>query len=423
MKYFLGLPLASLKHLGHVIALVLMCSGMDADATENTPQSGGAETEQSDRGHGAATATESSETMVVLMVAEASQESDFRPLMPAVRAQLSDFPVVFKVKWVDDFPGELPAQEELSVEISRDTGASMVFWCDFTQSDKTYLYLAIPALSRVVVRRLDGSGIGFTAETLGIIVRNLVDAVIKGAVDSLEPHISDGTPQDDKLDSAAETNETAGSEVTVRGENGGEPQRQPAQTSGLDAPQWRQWGANLLYVQVGYALDVLSTSHPATHGVSFFVDLSLPRDWHIFVGYVIAIPMTSEVNGVEMELRRHPALVGTRYGWKHGRWEVGAGLALSLDYVGEKLESARGSTGSVDIRTEGGELLVSLLPFFQTSFRVFSSWHLFLDAGCDLPFRRPNYVVESEIDGRRTSVFLTWIVRPIGRFGVMVGFL
>jgi len=362
-------------------------------------------------------------TSTVMMVAESSEKEAFSPLISAVRAQLSDFPVVFRVKWVENFPAELPAQEEFSVSISEESGASMVFWCDFTRTDRMYLYLAIPELARVVVRRLDSSGVGFTAETLGIMVRNLVDAVLKGAVDSIQPYIPEEEQPKVPANTPAEEQPSSDSSAAEMDKSDEKPKNSGATqtlTGNVNEESTSRTEQNRVYAQVGYALDILSTSHLATHGVSFVLDVYLVKNWHLFAGYTAAVAIQAKVEGFEMALSRHPVMLGSRYGILLGRVELGGGLFCSLDYTKEKIRSV---DGPFSAKTEGGEFIVSLVPFFHSSVRIYSTLFLYLNVGIDVPFNRPNYVINSKSENGSTSIFSTWAVRPIGRLGLMMGFL
>ncbi|MCP4677806.1 MAG: hypothetical protein GY854_20265 [Deltaproteobacteria bacterium] len=338
------------------------------------------------------------EEKIVVMMAEGGEDESFGPIIQAVRGQLSDLPVSFEVTWVDDLGPDLPSQEEVSGQVANDVGAAVVFWCDLSHVDRMYLYIAVPEIGRVLVRRLDGSGAGGAPETIAIIVRASIDSMLRGNVDDLVSQYA--APVSEKKEPQEESEPK-------------EPQVIESKAEPADDQE------NRFAVEGAYAIDILSVDQPVAHGFALAIDFYLTQAWHLFASYVFyaRIEAQSRVTGVRLELARHPVSIGTRFAASLGRIYVGGAIAVNLDYITEEL-----TTSSNMDSTAQAELEISISPIARLDVRLIADVRAFVCLGVNVPFDRAQYVTTDD-QGNQITIVNTWAVRPIGRIGIAAGFL
>ena len=115
----------------------------------------------------------------VVMFAASDQRADSLRAIQALRGQFSDLPVRLEVVWVERL-SQLPRQIALARRQARQTDAFAVFWCDLSEGDKVYLYLAEPERGRVLVRDVRQQPGAGRFETVAIITRSSVAALLSG---------------------------------------------------------------------------------------------------------------------------------------------------------------------------------------------------------------------------------------------------
>ncbi len=345
------------------------------------------------------------EENTVVLLAVNGREDEFKPIIQAVRGQLSDLDVSFQVTWLDDIGSSLPVQEEIAGDVARDTEATVIFWCDLSRPERMYLYISVPELGRVLVRRLDGSGPGGTPETLAIIVRGSVDSMLRGNYDALQGELEPVRPQPEQ----AEPEPVAPP-----------PEEKPQSPSDED-------GENRLAAEVAFAGDVLSENHPFIQGFALVADVYLVRGWHLFAGYLFSAKIENgNRSDVRLDLERHPMSIGTRFAVQISeRWFLGASVAVVVDYTTEDRYIPRweGSAWTELKTKDAEEILVSIAPLVRMDVQIIDHVRAFLALGVDIPLNRVEYFTDPKTDEQQTLLFSSWPVRPVGRIGVAAGFL
>jgi hypothetical protein len=343
-------------------------------------------------------ARQSGEQENVVLIAFSDEKEAFESIVQAVRGQLSDLPVGFQVIWIDNLSSDFSTQEETARQMADDNDAKAVFWCDLSRTDKMYLYVAVPELDRVLVRRLEGSGPGGTSETIAIIARTSIESMLKGA-----------SSMDD-----------SGWETSVEKAAAAEAAQTPPEPPKIDAKH-ETGQSNRFAVEAAYAIDIMSSEHPAVHGFYLALDIYLAAYWHVFAGYVFFSAVESLESDVKLVLKRHPILVGARYIWPIKRFEFGGIVTASIDYLTENI-SELSYDEDLTVSEDGAETSVSIVPQIYLGFRIISGIRIFGCIGADIPLRKTDYLIA---DGavRQDAVFSSWAVRPVGRLGVSAGFL
>ena len=302
---------------------------------------------------------------------------------------------------MDELGPDLPSQENLSERIARDTGATVVFWCDLNHADRMYLYIAVPEIGRVLVRRLEGSGTGGAPETIAIIVRGSIDSTLRGNVDVLVAQYATPVP-----DTKEPPQENKPSEPHVV-----ETKAQPKNVR-------ENWFA----VEGAYAIDILSSELPATQGFALAIDFYINQAWHLFAGYLFSarIEVQSRETNVRLELARHPVSIGTRFAASLGRLNVGGVISLDFDFITEKATIP--PEMELPQQNEKAELEISISPLVRLDIRLIADVRAFICIGVNVPFNRSQYATE-DIQKNHQTILETWAVRPIGRIGIAAGFL
>ncbi|MCP4602665.1 MAG: hypothetical protein GY847_19480 [Proteobacteria bacterium] len=333
---------------------------------------------------------------IVVMIASSSQGKALKPIIQAVRGQLSDLPVSFDVTWVNELGPDLPAQEELAGQVADDKDATAVFWCDLSRSDKMYVYIAAPEIGRVLVRRLDGSGPGGTPETLAIIVRASINSMLRIPVENTE--VQDKQKEESDVEEQGPAEETPPAEI--------------------ETPVDKE---NRLGVEAAYAIDMMHEEHLAVHGLALTFDVHIVKGLHVFLGYLISARIPVMKEPVRLELTRHPISIGARFAVPLGRIYLGGSVSANLDYTTESRETRESSTIKPKQTNEMGEFGVSIAPMLRMGLRIIDYLKIFLSFGVDIALTRQEFVVE--VNNNPETVFYSWAVHPIGRIGVSVGFL
>jgi hypothetical protein len=333
---------------------------------------------------------------VVVMIAPRDQEERAEPVIRAVQSQLSDLSVFFQVTWEDSLKADREERELLAAEVARTSGAAAVFWCDLDEPDRVFMYLSMDGQGRILERWLEGSGPGGIHETLGIIVRASVVAMLKSMAEPAQLHgeieesstIQDAGPEESTVDAGDDdTNELE--EVSPH---------------------------KLFNVDAAYAFNMVSDENMAVSGFNVGLGVHFGLGWRLFGGYIFFEPQEYEFVEVHLELRRHPMLLGVRYEHFFGRLVLGGILAISLDYI---VEDIKVFSQAVSAERDGAELQVSAVPQIRLGVNLFYELRLFIALGIEIPFNRVEYFVGS--DSGQQTVSDSWAVRPLGLLGVSMG--
>jgi hypothetical protein len=281
----------------------------------------------------------------VVLIGSLELSEETGALIRAVEGQLSDLPVEFAVEWVDQIPENLSAEVDEAREITRRTEALAVVWCDLSRADEVYLYLSDADQTRILVRRLDSGETGVRLESLAVIVRSVVDAMLRGGEIGVEvpPAEEERTPVPYQAPAPVET--WADEPPAGSGPEGNER-------------------AVLFGLQVGYAASAHSSNRPVAHGVDLRLSVNARVGLEAYLGYAVRQPIAVTARDVSIDIRTHPAHIGAGWSFDLGRFGVGGGAELILDY---KIQETRQVATDTAVPKGHRDLLVSVGPYLDGS--------------------------------------------------------
>ncbi len=326
------------------------------------------------------------------MVPADNQEA-YDPFLQAVQAQLSDLPVDFQVLLQADFGPDLPTQEEAADRIASETGAAAVVWCDFTQQDRTLLYLAVPEIERVIERRLEGSGSGGISESLGIIVRTSIETILRGQAKDLYADKQEPTAKEDVQTKPPPSEKEDVATATDR-----------VHTSRFS-------------LKMALALEMFSKQTPIIPGGTIILDAHLAGRWHAVAGYTLFPSTTGTAAQVELTLVRYAFGLGLAYVHGIGRFDLGAMASVGFESA---VEIINASKANMLIDKKSHEFGISLIPCVSIGYRITSQLKIFADMGVDVRLNKVNYIL-SDFDQNSSVVLATWRARPVVRLGIAIG--
>jgi hypothetical protein len=324
------------------------------------------------------------------MIAARDQEERTKQALHALKGQLSDVPVTLQLVWVNRLAKRVDEQVQAAREQVKAKGKDIlaVFWCDL--SDPPHLYLFAPKPNRFLERSLKGSAAGEQLESIAVIVRTSVSALLAGKPIGKKP------PPPPRPRPRARPRSRSKPPPVVKVKT-----RKPR----------RQW----LRLETAYALDGYSTDVGVTHGFYAAVSVHLHRNWSVVADFRVLPGISTSISApdVSARLNRYPIGIGARFRWPLGRFEVGGTLRVVMEYV-----KPRTSGTEVVLESDEGAFLFSAVPMFYGSVRVVWRVRAFLAAGVRVAFNRRRYVVESAAD---TKVLAEpWPAQPLVLAGVCV---
>jgi hypothetical protein len=338
-------------------------------------------------GPAAASSSDASPLTVVALVLSAEGGAATDALAGAVQAQVSDLPVRLVVERTAGFPPTLPAQVAMAAEIAARVAAGTVFWLDVSVPDRVFIFLAEPGGSRVLVRAVDATEEAERVESVAVIVRGLVQAVLDGGTIGIAPP-APPPPEPPAASLPAE----------------------PAVVPPPPAPA-RAW----LGLQLAYEADFFTDQITALHGLAAGLVFHLQENWSVFAAYRILGPAEVSGGGIDLDVSRHPMELGARFRWPLGDWDVGAGLYGVVDYL---TRDAGTRSSGMQVTAPETAWLGGLGLLVHGSYRIAGSFRVFLDAGIDVFVNGVEYVVDT--GAGRTMLLGSWYVCPRVLLGLSV---
>jgi len=300
------------------------------------------------------------ELPVVVLVLSADGGTTGETLATAVEAQIGDLPVRLAVERTAELPPTLPAQVTVAAEIAERLSAGTVFWLDVSIPDRVFVYLSERGGSRVLMRAVDAAGEAERVESVALIVRGLVEAILGGGT------IGIALPP---------------------------PPPPPPPLPEPPAPPDRHW----LGLQLAYALDFFSPEATLLQGLDAGLLFHVHENWSLFAAYRILTAAEVAADGIDLRVDRHPVDVGVRFRWPIDDWDFGASLFGVVDY----LTAAAGSrTADMTATAPENVWLGGLGLLVHAGYRIAGSFRLFLDGGLDVYFNDVDYVVEGSAGSR-----------------------
>ena len=204
----------------------------------------------------------------VVMISPESEKEAIDPFVGAVRAQLSDLQVEFDVVWLGDEDLKKRPIEERAEALAAQDDTAAVFWCDLNRDGGPALFLSVPEIDRVLIRRLGGVGEGGMPETTGIIVRASVDEILRGLPNVVY------TAWMDLAELEASLLESSTVEIE---------QKKPTIEIKRGIVTEPDKGERFL-IGTAYALEMISSEH-LNHGITGDLNLRIASGWYGFVKY------------------------------------------------------------------------------------------------------------------------------------------
>ncbi len=338
----------------------------------------------------------------LVMIAEHEEGAETREFIEAVEGQLSDLQVTFAVEWVEKISTDLPEQIEAAGQLAARTDAVAVFWCDLNRQDQLYLYLSDGGHGRVLVRKLairDEAGDPF--ETLAIIVRAAVDALLSGGEIGVAVELPPPTPAPIEIEKKILEPP---------------PPKDRLQETHKPTPAPR---AAHIGLAVAYSLSGYSSKRRVVNGLDLGFSVIFAKGWIIFADYVFRGPIKADATVVDasgdegtvaIDIQSHPITIGLGYGGEIDRFRLGGALALTGDFVSQDTRAVAGG----DVMKPNNPVVFSVAPLLDAAFSPRSHIAIYVMAGVDILLNNIRYVAEdtSIADDGYAVLEKPWWVRP-----------
>lgn len=308
----------------------------------------------------------------VVMIAPADDEEPSRRAAEAVAAQLADLPVTFDVEWVERIEPELRVQVARAREITEQRSATAVFWIDLSVPEQLFFYIAEPEGDRILMRSISAEGEGVEArlETLAVIIRGAVKAILAGGKIGVEaPPV--------------------------------EPVEPPGPSGALD-------------VFLSYTLVLYSSEELLLHGARIGLSARLAGWARVFAAYRLQLPLRVEDDYVGLDVSPHPVEIGLAGRFPLGDWYLEAGVGVMVDVVTVDVAALE---DNVITRSVNHHWLFGATPSLTLARNLGRIASIYLAVGADVLFNEQWYGVETP-EGTRT-VLRPWSVRPVFRLGAL----
>ncbi len=288
----------------------------------------------------------------------------------AISAQLGDLPVSFKMITDYNWQPAIPARIASAKQLSSTTGANSVFWIDLYDSQQVFLFIASPAGDRILVRNItaQGGGIEGRLETLAVIVRGAVKAIL------------------------------AGGEIGVTIPS---PPPPPPQ------PRSERFDASLSYIMQLYAPD-----KPLLHGARADFSVEISRWFRAYLGYRLQLPVKVETSQVAVDIRPHPLEMGLGARLGSDKWRLDLGLGLVIDFLSLEVVSL---DPNVETQSPERPWMVSLAPVVGLGRTAGKVATFFIAVGLDVALEKPTYIIETGT--QNVEVIAPWRLRPTFQLG------
>ncbi len=321
---------------------------------------------------------------IIVMIVPEGEEEALSAAIQAVESQLADLDVSFQLERVEAFPDKLSAQIEIAADVAMRHKSLSVIWCDSSNSDQVLLYLSEATGDRLLVRRIKEVEAGGRAETLAVIVRASVNAMLRGgeigvAVSEIPTEQTSGHPERPAAD------------------------RDEVSSESPPGPEQR----HLVWLQVAYAMYVHSRERPVIHGGHMAIGVRVFSSLSIVGGYAILQRIESTGDSGTLELARHPVELGLAWEIALGSFTLSPSLQLWFDVAVAKMRSDRAEVAPRDNR----DFVFSLLPALELGYDIFERFSLFLCAAAEVSLNAVHYVVDRRSSGKETLID-SWPVQP-----------
>ncbi len=340
--------------------------------------------------------------LVVFIVDEIVQEQiDLSSVVDTVQAHLTDIGVRLHIEWLDAIPDDKNLSQELAKRVSHDFAATAAFWLEIRATDRA-LYLFVPSAQGGMVSKrpieIDTQeGLG---ETVGIIVRNVIDTVLR----------SSETGQDE----TESEKQTANTEKGKGGELGTDEKKAQdiAKTEGPEMSTVAPLASDSkkpprMRVFAAWCLGFFSEGKPPAQGALIELALRVTKGLYVSLDYLIALPINVAAHHVDLEMTRHPIGIGLSYQLTFGAFAIAPMVRIVLDPVTDRASALSDTMG---IQSSDATVQVSIWPGLALSYKLVKDLSLIAVVGAEFYFKQIRYTVE--IEGETESIFEPFPVQP-----------
>ncbi len=323
---------------------------------------------------------------VVVMLASLSQHKQFLKVTQSMTAQFEDSGIDFKIKWLDELPLSLPEQENIAALVYKKSEAVAVLWCDIITSDKLYFYITTAGDGKVLARKVSNTDKEALGDTLAIISRLSVDAILDGGV----------------IDIAPLKKQVAAPSLKKEAKHDNFPEI-PNQTK-------KNRANPKISARLGsaYTISILSPDGSVINGLELRFSIELLKRITLLGGYTFYGSITDSKTSAQLTLQRHPAYAGLEFFSSKKRWRFGGQLNLIVDYtkrIPEKLST------SASVESPYGKVGISIESSFTARVNLYRTIWLFSRLGGEIFFYNPDWILESNTKDE-TFFNSMWIVQP-----------
>ncbi|MCP4604663.1 MAG: hypothetical protein GY847_29775 [Proteobacteria bacterium] len=338
-----------------------------------------------------AEATPPDDRTKVVMIAGKNQEKTMLEVIRVVKAQLSDLHVDFSVEWTSNTVGDLPIDMDSASKIAAHKDVVVVFWCDVRRADEVYLYISDAGQKRILVRRLDGVEEGVWFESLAVIVRDVIEALLlhDGEI-GVKVKLPPPPPKEPKKPANENDVKT-------------EQDKKPKVSSRESNKETFRIGA-----EIGYMLGLHSSQHLLVHSLYVGIMSLFFERLNVITGYVVRGPIKVDDEVASIDIQNHPAILGLGYAWNIGRFRLGGALTVIGDYAVQRTRAV-GSKSAV--KRNNSNFLVSLYPLLDAMFMLNERFEIHFSVGGQYTVKNIYYVADNRTrDGK--IIDKPWKVTP-----------
>jgi opacity protein-like surface antigen len=314
------------------------------------------------------------------------------PLRDALTAQLSGVAVELVVEHFVSEPDSLKQNVEESRSLAAAHQALGVFWLDARATDEWFVYLAVPAGRRVLMRRVpigvDGSVAAM--EAVAVITRESTAALLAGQTIGMSEVVIPDEPE---------------KPVTIV--IAAPPKPAPVPTPRVWAP------LHGFSFSTSYYADVYAKDSGLSSGLSVAAAWRFTSGVRLGVSFVTFQPEEASVEGLAFLVRRYPIGVEAGYAYARRNWVLGLALRSVLELTTRHVLAALPPAAPTE---DSQRAVVFLSPRLRFDYRVSEATSLFLAAGADFALNGFSFV--NRVDGVDRPVFEPLRVRPAGEVGV-----
>ncbi len=324
-----------------------------------------------------ASAASTAETVSIVVISIVSESVDTQPVENAINAQLSDLAVHVYFHHLPQLPEDENTLDTLAATQMVAYGAVAAFI--ILPGDDGVLRIVINNDGKIegANRLVDVSKGVPRHEAFAVIARAAATAVIEQEVLRQQAALADESGKDQSA------NDTSSAPGGVNTDDKGDGGRTPGNTG-----SWKRG----VHLDSGLILEFMSDSVTLTPGLAVGLSIDLTPHWWIRAGAVLFSSVTATHQQTTLTLRRRPFYLESGYQRRVGRFMLGGGASICLDYAVERLST---SSSDILLRDEGGELHTSLIVFFRSAWQLFQAMSFYLNLGAAFPLNRTRYEIET----------------------------